>query len=211
MPQPPGKGLRKNERIRVPEVRVIGSDGKQVGILQTREALKMAQEQGLDLVEVSPTARPPVCRLVNYGKYMYEQGKKEKGGKSHAPKVKEVKIRPRIEQHDYMTKLRHAEAFLNAGDKVKITLFFRGREMEHKEIGFETMQRAIKDLEHIGLPDSPPRLVGRNITAMMSPLPANKRKLKLNVKDELPPEEELEDEDEENEDEQAEQSADEQS
>ncbi|MEM9227642.1 MAG: translation initiation factor IF-3 [Verrucomicrobiota bacterium] len=177
------RGPRKNERIRVPEVRVIGPDGKQIGIMQTREALTLAKNNGLDLIEISPTARPPVCRILDYGKYMYEQSKKEKENKSSssAQKLKEVKFRVRIEEHDYMTKLRRAEAFLDDGSKLKMTLMFRGREMEHTELGFEVIKRAVGDLAHIATPDAQAKLVGRNITLTMSPLPANKRKLKYNI------------------------------
>jgi translation initiation factor IF-3 len=175
--------LRKNERIRVLEVRVIGHDGKQIGVLPTREALRLAQVQGLDLIEVSAAARPPVCKIADYGKYMYEMGKKQKDHKTHTSKFKEVKFRPRIETHDYFTKLRHVEEFLYHGDKVKLTLFFKGREMEHKELGFETMKRAINDLVHIGTPDQPPRMFGRNITTTLSPLPPNKRKWKYSLRE----------------------------
>ncbi len=177
------RGPRKNERIRVPEVRVIGPDGKQIGVMQTREALTLAKNNGLDLIEISPTARPPVCRILDYGKYMYEQSKKEKESKSHSSsqKLKEVKFRVRIEEHDYMTKLRRAEEFLDDGAKLKMTLMFRGREMEHKDLGFDVVNRAVKDLAHVANADSPPKLVGRNITLTMSPLPANKRKLKYNM------------------------------
>lgn len=180
--------LRKNDRIRAPEVRVIGHDGKQIGILPTREALRIAMTQGFDLVEVSPGTRPPVCKILDYGKYMYEEGKKQKGHKPHASKLKEVKFRPRIEQHDYITKLRHIEEFLFHGDKVKLTLFFKGREMEHKEFGFETMKRALVDLSHVGTADQPPRLFGRNITTTISPLPPNKRKWKYSLREGQEPE-----------------------
>lgn len=183
-PYQSNRGPRKNERIRVPEIRVIGPEGNQVGVMETREALRLAKEAGLDLVEVSPSARPPVCRILDFGKYMYEQSKKEKEKASPSSKQKEVKFRVRIEQHDYITKLRHAEEFLDKGAKVKMTLMFRGREMEHKEIGFDTINRAVKDLSQIGTADSPPRLVGRNITVTMSPLPANKKKLIFNAPDE---------------------------
>ncbi len=182
-PSPHIPQVRKNERIRAPEVRVIGHDGKQIGILPTREALRIAQTQGFDLVEVSPAAHPPVCKILDYGKYMYEEGKKQKHHKAHASKLKEVKFRPRIEHHDYITKLRHVEEFLFHSDKVKLTLFFKGREMEHKELGFETMKRAITDLAHVGVPDQPPRLFGRNISTTLSPLPPNKRKWKYNLRE----------------------------
>jgi translation initiation factor IF-3 len=177
------RALRKNDRIRALEVRVIGPDGKQVGVLQTRDAIRLAQTHRLDLVEVSPGTRPPVCRILDYGKYMYDEGKKQKGHKTHASKLKEVKFRPRIEAHDYITKLRHAEEFLFHGDKVKMTLFFKGRELEHKELGFETVKRALGDLAHVGLPDQQPRLMGRNITLTLSALPVNKRKLKYNLRE----------------------------
>jgi translation initiation factor IF-3 len=173
--------VRKNERIRSREVRVIGPDAKQIGVMPTQEAIRLAQDYGLDLVEISATATPPVCRILDFGKYMYEQGKKQKESKGHTTKVKEVKFRVRIDQHDYITKMRHAEEFLHKGNKVKLTLSFRGREMEHTELGFETIRRAIDDLATMGHCDSEPRLAGRNLTVMITPLPANKRKLKFHV------------------------------
>jgi translation initiation factor IF-3 len=178
------RGPRKNDRIRVPEVRLIGSNGQQIGVIATREALQMARSEGLDLLEVSPNAQPPVCRILDYGKYMYEESKKQKGSKSTGTKLKEVKLRTRIETHDYVTKLRHAEEFLNDGNKVKLSLFFRGREMEHPELGMETIMRAINDLKHIGTADNEPRHIGRNIILTLSPLPPNKRKLIFNAPDE---------------------------
>ncbi|MCL4159196.1 UNVERIFIED_CONTAM: hypothetical protein GTU68_059318 [Idotea baltica] len=150
--------------------------------METKEALAFAMEAGLDLVEVAPQARPPVCRIMDFGKYVYEQQKKAKDSKGSSSKTKEVKFRPRVEQHDYETKLRHAEEFLDKGNKVKLSLFFRGREMAFKELGFETINRAITDLETMGHVDSPPKLVGRNINTMISPLPANKRKPKFYVR-----------------------------
>lgn len=170
--------IRRNHRIRVPKIRVVGPDGKQYGIMDTKEALEVAQGAGLDLVEVAAQARPPVCRIMDFGKYVYEQQKKSKDSKTTSSKVKEVKFRPRVEQHDFETKLRRAELFLSKGNKLKLTLSFRGREMSHTEIGFETMRRAIKDLETMGHADNQPRLVGRNINVMVTPLPANKRKPK---------------------------------
>jgi translation initiation factor IF-3 len=121
---------------------------------------------------------------MDFGKYVYEQQKKTKDSKSTSAKVKEVKFRPRVEQHDYMTKLRHAEEFLGHGNKVKLTLTFRGREMAHTEVGYETIKRAVADLDHVGHPDNQARLVGRNSIVMMTPLPANKRKMKYNVDEE---------------------------
>jgi len=151
--------------------------------MKTKEALDLAKQAGLDLLEVSPNARPPVCRILDYGKYQYEQSKREKDSKKaqSASKLKEVKFRVRIEEHDYITKLRRAEDFLNHGSKLKITLMFRGREMQHQDLGFDVVNRAIKDLSHIGQADNPPKLVGRNITMTMSPLPTSKRQpLKFN-------------------------------
>ncbi len=146
--------------------------------MDTKEALAIAQEAGLDLVEVASQARPPVCRIMDFGKYVYEQQKKAKDSKGSSSKTKEVKFRPRVDIHDFMTKLRRAEEFLDKGNKVKLTLSFRGREMAHTEVGYDTMGRAIKDLEHMATADNTPRLVGRNINVMLSPLPANKRRPK---------------------------------
>jgi len=176
--------IRRNLRIKAPEIRVILPDGRQAGLMPTSQALAIAQEAGLDLVEVAANATPPVCRVMDFGKYIYEQQKKAKDSKSSSAKVKEVKFRPRVETHDYMTKLRHAEEFLGHGNKVKLTLSFRGREMAHTAIGFDTIKRAVADLAHIGHPDNEAKLMGRNIIVMMSPLPANKRKLKYNVEEE---------------------------
>lgn len=189
MPRPRGKrrpprkpdpfaSIRRNHRIRVPKIRVVGPDGNQVGLMDTKEALAIAQEAGLDLVEVAGQARPPVCRIMDFGKYVYEQQKKAKDSKGSSSKTKEVKFRPRVDVHDFMTKLRRAEEFLDKGNKVKLTLSFRGREMAHTEIGFDTMQRAIADIAHMATPDNQPRLIGRNINVMLTPLPANKRKPK---------------------------------
>lgn len=172
--------IRRNHRIKAPEIRVILPDGRQAGLMPTAQALAIAQEAGLDLVEVAGNATPPVCRVMDFGKYVYEQQKKSKDSKTSSAKLKEVKFRPRVETHDYMTKLRHAEEFLFHGNKVKLTLSFRGREMAHTAIGFETIKRAVTDLGHIAHPDNEPKLMGRNIIIMMSPLPANKRKLKYN-------------------------------
>ena len=172
---------RKNKRIRAPKIRVIGPDGKQLGIMSPQEALSIARRNRLDLLEVSPTADPPVCRILDYGKYMYEESKKQKSHKSATIKVKEIKLRPMIEQNDFMTKIRAAEKFLYAGNKLKITLMMRGREMEYKDKGFEAVNRAVSELSHVGTADSEPKLAGRNISLSMSPLPAKQRKLKYSV------------------------------
>ena len=174
------RGPRRNERIRAREVRVIGPNGDQIGVMPTEKATKLAKDAGFDLVEIAANATPPVCRILDFGKYMYEQSKKTKDNKSTSSKIKEVKFRVKVGEHDYITKLRHGEEFLGKGNKLKITLTFRGREMEHKELGFEIVNRAINDLSQMGALDAPPRLAGRNINAMLSPLPANKRKWVFN-------------------------------
>ena len=174
--------IRKNERIRAREIRVIGPDSKQIGIMHPKEALSMARRLGLDLVEISASAKPPVCRILDFGKYRYQQAKKGKDAKTQRTrnKVKEVKFRVRIEDHDYFTKIKHAEEFLGKGNKVKLSLMFRGREIEHKDLGFDTIARAVGDLDHIGHQDTQPRLAGRFINTMVSPLPDNQRVFKYN-------------------------------
>lgn len=175
----PFAAIRRNHRIKTPQVRVISPEGKQLGILDTVKAISLALEVGLDLVEVAPNATPPVCRIMDFGKYVYEEQKKTSHVKATASKIKEIEFSPRIEQNDFVTKLRHAEEFLSHGNKVKMRLKFRGREMAHTEIGFDVMKRAVAELEGMGHPDSPPKLIGRNINVMLTPLPANKRKPKL--------------------------------
>lgn len=171
-------GPRRNERIRAPRIRVIGADGSQLGIMSPQEALAAARRMGLDLLEVSPNAEPPVCRILDYGKYMYEESKKQKSHKVATVKVKEIKLRPMIEQNDFLTKIRNAEKFLFQGNKLKITLMMRGREMEFKDKAFEAVNRAITELAHIGHADSEPKLMGKNIGVSLSPIPQNQRKLK---------------------------------
>ncbi len=180
-----GNFVRKNERIRAREMRLIGPDGKQVGVVSREDALKLAKYYGLDLVEVSNNVNPPVCRILDFGKYMYEQSKKSKDTKSTASKIKEVKFRVRIEQHDYMTKLRRAEEFLYKGNKVKISLMFRGREMEHRELGIDMVNRAAHDLEHVGHSEGEARMMGRHVNMVVAPLAQNKRKLKYNEVEDL--------------------------
>ena len=190
--RPPSKGgrnfgPRRNERIRAPRIRVIGPDGSMLGIMPPAEALAMARRAGLDLLEVSPNAEPPVCRILDYGKYMYEESKKQKSHKVAPMKVKEVKLRPMIEQNDFMTKTRNAEKFLFQGNKLKITLMMRGREMEFKDKAFDAVKRLIEELKHIGHADSEPKLMGRNISVTLSPVPQNQRKLKYSKDaDEIP-------------------------
>jgi translation initiation factor IF-3 len=168
---------RVNGKIRAREVRVIGEDGSQVGVLPIQEALSMARNRQVDLVEVAPNASPPVCRLIDYGKYRYEQAKKDKESSrhQHANKVKEVQLSPTIDPHDFGVKLSHAIDFLSEEMKVKITLRFRGREMAHQEYGFQVVKKFIGELQPFGHPDAPPKLIGRGINVMISPLPRTKR------------------------------------
>ena len=155
---------------------IIGSTGQQLGILKTDEAVRRAKSYGLDLIEVAPTANPPVCRIADFGKFKYELTKKEKESKHSATKIKEIKFRVKIGTHDYETKLRHAEEFIEKGNKLKIVLQFRGRENAHKDLGLRMMEKIKKDLETMAVVDMPPKLVGRAVGMTMSPLPANKRK-----------------------------------
>lgn len=180
----PFAAIRRNHRIKVPQVRVISPEGKQLGILDTPKAINLALENGLDLVEVAPNATPPVCRIMDFGKYVYEEQKKHSHAKSTASKIKEIEFTARIEQHDFETKLRHAEEFLDHGNKVKMRLKFRGREMAHTELGFDVMKRAVAELAGMGHPDAEPKLIGRNIHVMLTPLPVNKRKPKFHEPDE---------------------------
>jgi translation initiation factor IF-3 len=180
----PFASIRRNHRIKVPQIRVISPEGKQLGIMPTDKALQLAVQVGLDLVEVAPNAQPPVCRIMDFGKYVYEEQKKQSHAKATASKIKEIEFTARIEHADFYTKLRHAEEFLDHGNKVKLRLKFRGREMAHTEIGFDVIRKAIGELEGMGHPDSEPRLMGKQINVMLTPHPANKRKAKLHVRDE---------------------------
>jgi len=169
--------IRINERIRAREVRVIiGSTSQQLGVLRTEDALRQAKSYGLDLIEISPNATPPVCRIADFGKYKYELTKQEKERKQHHAKIKEIKFRVKIGAHDYETKLRHAEEFLDKGNKLKIQLQFRGREMAHKDLGMAMMDKIKADLETMAIVDMPAKIVGRAVTMSMAPLPAAKRK-----------------------------------
>ena len=183
----PFAAIRRNHRIKVPQVRVISPEGKQLGILDTAKAVNLALENGLDLVEFAPNAVPPVCKIVDFGKWVYEEQKKHSHAKTTASKIKEIEFTARIAPHDFETKLRHAEGFLNHGNKVKLRLKFRGREMAHTELGFDLMKRAVADLAGMGHPDADPKLIGRNIHVMLTPLPVNKRKPKfIHLDDEEP-------------------------
>jgi translation initiation factor IF-3 len=169
--------VKVNGKIRAREVRVIGVDGQQLGVLSLGEAINLARTHGVDLVEVAPNATPPVCRVVDFGKYRYEQAKKEKEAKKHqhANKVKEIQLSPTIDPHDFSVKLSHAVDFLCEEMKVKVTLRFRGREMAHQEYGFQVVEKFIKEITPYGHPDSPAKLIGKGINVMLSPLPRNKR------------------------------------
>ncbi|WP_051223089.1 translation initiation factor IF-3 [Conexibacter woesei] len=162
---------RVNERIRVPEVRVIGDDGQQVGVMRTDAALRMAQDRDLDLVEVAPEARPPVVRILDYSKYKYEQAQKVKQAKKHQQQIviREIKFRPKIAQHDYDTKKGHVERFLRHKDKVKITIMFRGREVTHPERGRMILDRLAEELQELAIIEQRPNLDGRNMTMMLGP------------------------------------------
>ena len=173
----PASFVRVNGKIRAREVRVIGVDGKQLGVISLNEAINLARQSGVDLVEIAATATPPVCRLVDFGKYRYEQAKKEKDSKKHqhASTVKEVQLSPRIDPHDLGIKVMHAVDFLCEDMKVKVALKFRGREMAHTEVGFQVINKFLGEIAPFGHPDFPPKLIGRGINVMVSPLPRNKR------------------------------------
>ena len=162
---------RINERIRVPEVRLIDENGEQVGIVPTPEALERAREKDLDLVEVSPTSKPPVCRILDYSKYKYEQEQKAKQARKHQQQVnvREIKLRPKIAQHDYETKRGHVERFLKQQDKVKVTIMFRGREQSHPERGRMLLDRLLEDVSEIGVVEQAPLQEGRNMTMLLGP------------------------------------------
>ena len=181
--------IRKNDKIRAREVRVIGSDGEMLGVMPPEEALKVAKSEGLDLVEVAASARPPVCRILEFGKYKYELSKNKRNKEKTSKRIKEAKFRPRIEEHDYMTKVRRSEKFLHQGNKLKITLMFRGREMEHINLGMDLVKQAIKDLSGVGKADDQPKLNGRFIIVTLSPLPKNQRSLRFNSLEDLETEE----------------------
>ncbi|MDB6055445.1 MAG: infC [Verrucomicrobiales bacterium] len=173
----PANFTRVNGKIRAREVRLIGTDNHQHGIVPLADALTLARNAGVDLVEIVPNATPPVCRLVDFGKYRYELAKKEKEHKKHqhANKVKEVQLSPNIDPHDFGVKLTHAIDFMCEDMKVKVTLRFHGRQMAHKEFGFQQIEKFIKEVTPYGHPDAAPKLIGKGINVMLSPLPRNKR------------------------------------
>jgi translation initiation factor IF-3 len=169
--------INVNGRIRAREVRVIlASTKEQLGVMRTSDALRRANSMGLDLVEIAPTANPPVCQIVDFGKYRYEIAKQDKDRKHGAARLKEIKFRVNIDEHDYTTKVRRAEEFLDKGSKVKVQLQFRGREMAHQELGDQLMERVKKDLDGMSQVEMEPKHAGRSINMTLSPLPQARRK-----------------------------------
>ena len=162
--------VRTNERIRVRDVRVIDETGQQLGIMPPPQALAIARQKGLDLVEISPTAVPPVCRIMDFGKYQYQEQKRSREAKKHQRviEVKEIKFRPKVDEHDYDFKKKHIERFLSEGDKVKATIFFRGREMAHPEIGRRILERLIADLGEQAVAETMPRMEGNQMHVILS-------------------------------------------
>jgi translation initiation factor IF-3 len=160
-----------NDRIRGNEIRLIGADGENVGVVSPARAMQMAEEAGLDLVEISPNAEPPVCKIMDFGKFKYEQQKKEAEArkKQHVIEIKEIKFRPGTDTHDYEVKMRSVLKFLEGGDKVKITLRFRGREMAHQQLGLELLNRVADDVAEVGKVENMPRLEGRQMVMMIGP------------------------------------------
>lgn len=169
--------MKVNREIRAPKVRVISHTGEQVGIIPLYEALAMAEEQGLDLVEIVPGSMPPVCKVMNFGKFRYDQSKREKESKkaSHQIKVKEIKLKPNIDVHDLETKTRHARDFLTEGNKVKISCVFRGREMMHPEIGEKIVKEMCQALDEVSLAESPPKMMGRMLQVVLAPCAKKKK------------------------------------
>ena len=166
------KFIRINERIRAAEVRVIGPDSEQLGVVSIRRALDLAQEHELDLVEIAPTAKPPVCRIMDYSKYKYDQEKKERRVKKsqHVTHLKQLRLKPHIGEGDYQIKLKQAIGFLDKKDKVKVNMFFRGREMAHKELGRDILERLIKDAAEHGTPEKAPSMEGRVMYVVLNPV-----------------------------------------
>jgi translation initiation factor IF-3 len=170
--------VRLNDRIRVPNVRLIDEKGEQVGVVPTSQALQMARDRGLDLMEVAATANPPVCKICDYGKFKYEKKKKETVARKNQviQKVKEVQLRPNTDQHDLDYKIKNSHEFLEEGDKVKFTLLFRGREIAHTEPGYKMCREVVEKLKDVGIVEYPPKLEGKKMIMILSPNPANKKK-----------------------------------
>ena len=168
----PQDTVRRNDQIRVREVRLIGEDGEQLGIVERNEALNMAREAGLDLVEVAAAADPPVCRIMDYGKYKYDAQKKKQEAKKKQTviEIKEIKLRPKTDEHDYQTKLRHIRRFLEEGDRCKVTIFFRGREIVHKDRGQTMLDRVVEDTKDVAKMEQEARAEGRTLFMMLASL-----------------------------------------
>jgi translation initiation factor IF-3 len=169
--QPQGPTTHINHQIRAQQVRVISSDGEQLGILEIEEALRQAGEEGLDLVEVAPNADPPVCRIMDYGQYKYQQSKRQHEAKKHQKIIhlKEIKLRPKTEEHDFTFKLKHAMEFVEAGDKVKVTVMFRGREMSHQDLGHRLMEKFVASIGDMATVESPAKMEGRTLSMVLAP------------------------------------------
>lgn len=167
----PQDGVRRNELIRARELRVIGPEGEQLGILSRNDALIAAKEAGMDLVEVASTAEPPVCRIMDYGKFKYETQKKKQEAKKRQTvvQIKEIKVRPKTDDHDYETKVRHIRRFIEEGDRCKVTVFFRGREIVHKDRGIAILERVVQDTADIAKVDQEPRAEGRTLQMLLVP------------------------------------------
>ncbi|MCS5695549.1 translation initiation factor IF-3 [Desulfofundulus thermocisternus] len=180
-----------NEEIRAREVRVVDPSGNQLGVMSLREALRLAEEHQLDLVEIAPQARPPVCRLMDYGKYKYEQSKREKEArkKQRVINIKEVKLRPSIEEHDFQVKVRNAARFLKEGDKVKATIMFRGREIMHTQLGHQLLLRLAEQVKDLSIIERQPRLEGKNMVMILAPRqdikPESKQESKQETRQEI--------------------------
>ncbi|MBN4925505.1 translation initiation factor IF-3 [Hoyosella rhizosphaerae] len=171
---------RINDRIRVPEVRLVGPNGEQVGIVRIEDALRLAIDADMDLVEVAPEARPPVCKIMDYGKFKYEAAQKARESRRNQQQtvIKEQKLRPKIDDHDYETKKRNVERFLDSGNKVKVTIMFRGREQSRPELGFRLLQRLASDVAELGFIETNARQDGRNMTMVLAPHRGQKTRVK---------------------------------
>jgi translation initiation factor IF-3 len=181
--------VRINDRIRAREVFLVGAEGEQLGVRPLPEALAQAREQELDLVEVAPNANPPVCRIMDYGRYVYEQEQRRRQSKRKATNVviKEMKFRPKIDEHDYTTKMKHVVRFLGEGNKVKLTIMFRGREMAHPELGMKILRRVADDVAEFAVIESDPRQDGRNMTMVLHPTRKDGRKPSAKAHENAPP------------------------
>lgn len=203
-PEPDKNELRVNYRIRVPRVLVIDEEGKKLGEFLTEDAIRLAEERGLDLIEVAPNGRPPVCRIQDYGKLKYEKKKKDAVARKHQVQVqiKEVKLRPKTDEHDIGVKVRHARRFLEEGNKVKVTIRFRGRELAHRDIGAQQCMRMAKECEDLSTIEAHPRMDGRQMFMILVPIKGLKPRVRApDEPDDLPPMDDLTDDDDFTEDE----------